>query len=71
MTIVPTLSELARVIGPAVICVNLNTTDVVDAMVFGKGGLHEGIDADAMIIDFGTTGVPATLSPEYDQQDGN
>ena len=60
MTIVPTLPDLARVIGPGVICVNLTTTEVVEATVFGKGGLHEGIDADAMIIDFGTTGVPAT-----------
>lgn len=60
MTVVPTLPELALAIGPGVICLNLTTTEVVEATVFGAGGLHEGIDPAAMIIDFGTTGVPAT-----------
>jgi len=60
MTVVPSLPELARAIGPGVICVNLTTTEVVEATVFGTGGLQDGIDPDAMIIDFGTTGVRAT-----------
>lgn len=60
MTVVPTLPELALAIGPGVICLNLTTTEVVEATVFGAGGLHEGMDPAAMIIDFGTTGVPAT-----------
>ncbi len=55
-----TLPELAREIGDGVICVNLTTTEVVEKLVFGEGGLCEGISAGAMIIDFGTTGVPET-----------
>jgi 2-hydroxy-3-oxopropionate reductase len=54
------LLELAREIGDGVICINLTMTDVVEKVVFGEGGLHEGLSAGAMIIDFGTTGVPAT-----------
>jgi len=60
MTVVPTLGELALAIGSGVICLNLTTAEVVEATVFGDGGLHEGIDPAGMIIDFGTTGVPAT-----------
>ncbi len=60
MTAVATLPELARAIGPGIICVNLTTTDVVDRIVFGADGLYTGLDAGAMIIDFGTTSVPAT-----------
>ncbi len=60
MTAVATLPELARVIGAGVICVNLTTTEVVETLVFGPGGLQEGLDLGALVIDFGTTGVPAT-----------
>ena len=60
MTAVATLPELAREIGPGVICVNLTTTDVVESLVFGSDGLIEGLDPSALIIDFGTTSVPAT-----------
>jgi 3-hydroxyisobutyrate dehydrogenase-like beta-hydroxyacid dehydrogenase len=55
-----TLPELAREIGDGVICVNLTTTEVVERLVFGQGGLIEGLSANAMIIDSGTTGVPET-----------
>jgi 2-hydroxy-3-oxopropionate reductase len=55
-----TLPELARAIGDGVICVNLTTTDVVQQVVFGKGGLSEELSSGAMVIDFGTTGVPET-----------
>jgi 2-hydroxy-3-oxopropionate reductase len=55
-----TLPELAREIGPGIICINLTATDVVEAVVFGEGGLMEGLHADGLIIDFGTTGVPET-----------
>jgi len=55
-----TLPELAREIGDGLICINLTTTDVVEKVVFGNGGLIEGLDPGAMIIDFGTTGVPET-----------
>src|SRR5688572_30191926 len=54
------LPELAREIGHGVICINLTTTDVVEKVVFGEAGLRVGMAADAMIIDFGTTGVPST-----------
>jgi len=54
------LPELAREIGPGIICINLTMTDVVEAIVFGPGGLIEGLHPDALIIDFGTTGVPET-----------
>src|SRR5215213_449053 len=55
-----TLPELAREIGHGMICINLTTTDVVEKVVFGNGGIIEGLDPGAMIIDFGTTGVPET-----------
>ncbi len=55
-----TLPELAREIGDGVIGINLTNTEVVEAVVLGAGGLHEGLSAGALIIDFGTTGVPAT-----------
>ena len=55
-----TLPELAGGIGAGAICINLTTTDVVEKIVFGDGGLSEGFGAGAMIIDFGTTGVPET-----------
>ena len=54
------LPELAREIGPGIICINLTMTDVVEQVVFGPGGLIEGLHPDALIIDFGTTGVPET-----------
>lgn len=54
------LPGLAREIGPGVICINLTMTDVVEQVVFGSGGLIEGMHRDALIIDFGTTGVPET-----------
>jgi len=55
-----TLPDLAREIGDGVICLNLTNTEVVEAVVFGAGGLIEGLSTGALIIDFGTTGVPAT-----------
>ena len=54
------LPELAREIGDGVICINLTMTEVVEKVVFGPGGLIEGLHKDALIIDFGTTGVPET-----------
>ncbi len=57
-----TLVELAREIGDGVICVNLTTTEVVEAVVFGPGGLSESWakGGKTLVIDFGTTGVPET-----------
>jgi 3-hydroxyisobutyrate dehydrogenase-like beta-hydroxyacid dehydrogenase len=43
-----------------VICINLTTTEVVEQVVFGPGGLHEGLHPEALIVDFGTTGVAET-----------
>lgn len=57
-----TLPELARAVGPGIIGINLTQTEVVEAVVFGPGGLIEGLDPGALVIDFGTTGVPATQS---------
>ena len=54
------LPELAREVGPGIICINLTMTDVVEQVVFGPGGLIEGLHPEALIIDFGTTGVPQT-----------
>jgi 3-hydroxyisobutyrate dehydrogenase-like beta-hydroxyacid dehydrogenase len=54
------LPELAREIGDGIICLNLTTTDVVEQLVFGAGGLIEGVDPRALFIDFGTTGVAET-----------
>lgn len=60
MTAAANLPELAQRIGPGVICINVTDTDAVESVVFGKGGLHEQLAEGALIIDFGTTGVPAT-----------
>lgn len=54
------LPELAREVGDGVICVNLTMTEVVEQVVFGEGGLIEGLSPGGMIIDFGTTSVSAT-----------
>jgi 3-hydroxyisobutyrate dehydrogenase-like beta-hydroxyacid dehydrogenase len=54
------LPELAREIGAGIICLNLTMTEVVEKVVFGTGGLIEGLHPEALIIDFGTTGVPET-----------
>ena len=54
------LPELAREIGDGIICLNLTTTDVVEQVVFGAGGLIEGVDPQALFVDFGTTGVAET-----------
>lgn len=54
------LPDLAREIGDGILCINLTMTDVVEQVVFGAGGLIEGLHENALIIDFGTTGVPQT-----------
>lgn len=54
------LAELARGVQDGVICLNLTTTEVVRELVFGPGGLAASVHPDALIIDFGTTGVPET-----------
>lgn len=53
-------AALAKDVGPGIICINLTDTAVVQAIVFGDDGLEKSLDPGAMIIDFGTTGVPAT-----------
>jgi 3-hydroxyisobutyrate dehydrogenase-like beta-hydroxyacid dehydrogenase len=54
------LVDLARGVGKGVICLNLTTTEVVDQVVFGPGGLAEGADPGALFVDFGTTDVTRT-----------
>lgn len=53
-------AEVAERVGPGVVCLNLTDTAVVESVVFGEVGLTHRLSASAMIIDFGTTGVPAT-----------
>jgi 2-hydroxy-3-oxopropionate reductase len=55
-----TLPDLAREVGAGVICLNLTTTEVVEQVVTGPDGLAAELDAGALVIDFGTTGVDAT-----------
>ena len=55
-----TLGELAREVGDGIICLNLTTTEVVREVAFGSAGLIEGLSKQALLLDFGTTGVPET-----------
>ncbi len=55
-----TLDELATEVGGGAICINLTHTDVVEAIVFGAEGLAGSLADDALVIDFGTTGVAET-----------
>lgn len=52
------LAELAVEVGDGVICLCLTTPDVVEATV--SGGMEEALHEDALLVDFGTTGVPVT-----------
>lgn len=54
------LSELAAAVGDGLICINVTSTDVVEAIVFGEGGLCDRLHERSLIIDFGTTSVAAT-----------
>ena len=54
------LTHLAHEVQDGIICLNLTTTAVVREIVFGTGALASSIHPDALIIDFGTTGVPET-----------
>lgn len=54
------LPELGTKVGAAVIGINLTRTEVVASVVFGPGGLAEGLAPGSLVIDFGTTGVPET-----------
>lgn len=60
MTAAADPADLAAQVGAGVICLNLTNTDVVREVVFGQNGLRDRLDPQALIIDFGTTGVPAT-----------
>jgi 3-hydroxyisobutyrate dehydrogenase-like beta-hydroxyacid dehydrogenase len=60
LRVAPTLAELARAVGPGEIGINLTTTEVVESVIFGPEGLAASLHPDALLIDFGTTGVPAT-----------
>jgi 2-hydroxy-3-oxopropionate reductase len=54
------LPALASEIADGIVCINLTTSDVVEAIVFGKDGLIQGLHNNAIIVDFGTTGFNAT-----------
>ncbi len=51
------VAELAQTIGDGSICLNLTNTEVVQSIV---AEFEPQLDANALVIDFGTTGVPAT-----------
>jgi 2-hydroxy-3-oxopropionate reductase len=53
-------AEVAELVGAGIVCINLTDTAVVESVVFGEGGLKHRLSASALIIDFGTTSVPAT-----------
>ncbi len=55
-----TLGKLGEAVADGIVCVNLTTPQVVEEVVFGDGGLASALHDNALIIDFGTTGVPAT-----------
>ena len=56
------LPDLARAVGPGVICLNLTTTQVVEEVVFGPEGLIGGLDPGALVIDFGKAEVRADVA---------
>src|SRR5690606_18517528 len=60
MSRVSHLSNLGEKVGKALIAINLTKTEVVESVVFGTGGLAEGLVPGSVIIDFGTTGVRET-----------
>lgn len=60
MTVAPSLPALARAVGEGTVCLGLTTTDVVEQVVFAREGLHDSLDPQALILDFGTTSVEAT-----------
>ena len=56
------LPQLAQTIGDGIVCLSLADTNAVDSVVFGEDGLVSTLSPHALIIDFGTTDVPATQS---------
>ncbi|MCB1232735.1 MAG: NAD(P)-dependent oxidoreductase [Verrucomicrobiae bacterium] len=60
MTRIPRLADLGSAVGAGIVAINLTRTEVVDSVVFGEGGLAEGLVAGSVVIDFGTTGVRET-----------
>ncbi len=53
-------AEVAERVGRGLVCINLTDTEVVESIVFGTNGLQKGLDPTGIVIDFGTTSVPAT-----------
>lgn len=60
MQLAESLAALADGVGDGLICINVTTSDVVEAVVFGEQGLHGQLHDASLIIDFGTTSVSAT-----------
>ncbi|MCU0711349.1 MAG: NAD(P)-dependent oxidoreductase [Pirellula sp.] len=60
------LRELAEYVKGGIVCLNLTHTHVVREIVLGEAGLAGSLDAEALVIDFGTTSVEATK--EFAQQ---
>jgi 2-hydroxy-3-oxopropionate reductase len=57
---VGSLAELADHVGSGIVCINLTDSDVIHSLIFGNQGLCSYLSSEAMVIDFGTTGVTAT-----------
>ncbi|XZE22445.1 NAD(P)-dependent oxidoreductase [Pirellulaceae bacterium SH449] len=55
------LCDLAKSVGSGIVCLNLTHTQVVHEIVLGESGIAKHLDPNALIIDFGTTSVEATL----------
>ena len=60
MTRATSLANLAKLVGDGFVCINLTNTETVQRIVFGDGGLIHALNARALVVDFGTTGVRET-----------
>ncbi|MCB1228573.1 MAG: NAD(P)-dependent oxidoreductase [Verrucomicrobiales bacterium] len=54
------LPDLADRVADGILCLNLTLPSVVEEIVTGTGGLLSRLHPSALVIDFGTTGVPTT-----------
>lgn len=54
------LSALAESVGDGILCLALTDTAAVESVLFGENGLASTLHPDALMIDFGTTGVQET-----------
>lgn len=60
LNIAPSLAQLSANVGDGIVCLALSDTAAIESVVFGENGIATSLHPDALIIDFGTTSVPAT-----------